>query len=146
MYTDGATTVTLYLAAATDNREPDPLATSLERVKRAKDLGFEQLRDRHIQDFEPLMRRCSLNLGQGVEQPIPQRIAALKSGKDDPALCALYFTFGRYLLAAGGRSGSSALNLQGIWCKEFAPMWDSKYTTNINVQMLSLIHIYVRTD
>ena len=38
-------------------------------------------------------------------------------------------------LVTGGRGDSSALNLQGIWCKEVAPMWDSKYTTNINVQM-----------
>lgn len=135
LYTDGATAVTLYLAAATDNRESDPLAASLERVNHAKALGFAQLRHRHVQDFEPLMRRCTLDLGQGAALPVNQRIAALKAGGDDPALCALYFTFGRYLLAAGGRSGSSAMNLQGIWCKEFAPMWDSKYTTNINVQM-----------
>lgn len=43
--------------------------------------------------------------------------------------------FGRYLLLSGGREGSTALNLQGIWNQEFIPCWDSKFTININTQM-----------
>lgn len=135
LYTENASCVTLYLAAATDNREKDPEAFALEKAAAARQLGFDRVLERHIQDFEPIMRRCTLDLGPQGDLPVNRRIADLKEGKADPALAALYFAFGRYLLAAGGREGSSALNLQGIWCKEFAPMWDSKYTTNINVQM-----------
>ena len=135
LYTDGASCVSIYLAAATDNREEKPAETALAAVRQAKEKGFDALLARHVADFEPMMRRCELFLEDQSDLPTDERIAAVKEGKSDPGLAALYFTFGRYLLMAGGRQGSSALNLQGIWCKDFAPMWDSKYTTNINVQM-----------
>ncbi len=134
LYTEQASDVCIYLAASTDNREEQPLNTALEHVKAAREKGFDTLLQRHTADFTSLMRRCVLDLGKD-DGFTDERIAALKNGGKDPALAALYFTFGRYLLVAGGREGSSALNLQGIWCKEFAPMWDSKYTTNINIQM-----------
>lgn len=127
--------VCLYIAASTDNREKEPLNAALAHAENAARHTFDDLLARHVADFEPMMRRCQLHLGEGPDLPLEQRIAKVKAGKKDNALAALYFAFGRYLLAAGGREDSSALNLQGIWCKEFAPMWDSKYTTNINVQM-----------
>jgi alpha-L-fucosidase 2 len=67
--------------------------------------------------------------------PIDERIARVKQGKDDPRLAALYFQFGRYLLMGSSRPGTMAANLQGIWNDSMAPPWDSKYTTNINVEM-----------
>ena len=45
------------------------------------------------------------------------------------------FQFGRYLLIASSRPGTQPANLQGIWNKDQNPMWDSKYTTNINTEM-----------
>ena len=71
--------------------------------------------------------RRKRRLTSGLRQSAP--------GRNDPALAALYYQFGRYLIVAGGREGSSPLNLQGIWNSEFMPMWDSKYTVNINLQM-----------
>ncbi len=133
--TSGATTVCLYLAGATENREADPLAASLARVDAAEKLGYDTLRNRHIADFEPKMRRCQIDLGDGPDLPTDARIERKKDGGADNALAALYFAFGRYLMMAGGREGSAALNLQGIWCQEFVPSWDSKYTININTQM-----------
>lgn len=47
----------------------------------------------------------------------------------------LYFQFGRYLLIASSRLGGQPANLQGIWNDQILPPWDSKYTTNINVEM-----------
>ena len=136
LYTENASCVCLYLAAATDNREKDPAAWAEETALKAREKGFDALLSRHIADFEPVMRRCALALADEKDAvPTDQRIAAVKEGKSDPGLASLYFTFGRYLMLSGGREGSSALNLQGIWCKDYAPMWDSKYTTNINVQM-----------
>jgi alpha-L-fucosidase 2 len=135
LYTDQATTVCLYLAAATDNREADPAAWALATARTAREKGFDALLQRHTEDFEPLMRRCALELKDASDLPVDERIAAVRAGNPDPGLSALYFAFGRYLLLSGGREDSSALNLQGVWCKDFAPMWDSKYTTNINLQM-----------
>ncbi len=135
LYTENASCVCLYLAAATDNREKDPAAFALERVRAARTMGFEALESRHTEDFTPRMERCVLSLPGPGDAPVHKRIAHVREGQTDPGLAALYFAFGRYLMLSGGREDSSALNLQGIWCKEFAPMWDSKYTTNINVQM-----------
>ena len=55
----------------------------------------------------------------------------------DPSLVAMYFQFGRYLLISSSQPGSQPANLQGIWNPDGRqyPAWDSKYTTNINVEM-----------
>ena len=135
LYTENASCVCLYLASATDNREQDPLSWALDTVNAARKKGFDALLRRHTDDFEMLMRRCVLTLPNASDAPVNERIAAVKEGQSDPGLAALYFAFGRYLMLSGGREDSAALNLQGIWCKDFAPMWDSKYTTNINIQM-----------
>lgn len=136
LFAQNASCVCLYLAASTDNREDDPAEAALTHLRAATKLGFDRLLARHIADFQPLMQRCTLDLDDpDASMPVPDRLARMKEGADDPGMAALYFTFGRYLMVSGGREGSSALNLQGIWCREFDPMWDSKYTTNINVQM-----------
>ena len=57
------------------------------------------------------------------------------AGGGDPALAALYFQYGRYLLISSSRPGSQPANLQGIWNDSMSPPWGSKYTININTQM-----------
>lgn len=50
---------------------------------------------------------------------------------------ANYFQFGRYLLISSSQPGTQPANLQGIWnpnARQY-PAWDSKYTSNINVEM-----------
>lgn len=135
LLTRGATCVTLLLAADTDNREEDYVSSVLTRLDAAEALGFEQLLQRHKADFEARMGRCTLNLGPAPDMPLDERLDAARAGARDNDLAATYFTFGRYLMVSGGRPNSTALNLQGIWCKDFLPPWDSKYTININTQM-----------
>ncbi len=53
----------------------------------------------------------------------------------DPALSALFFQYGRYLMIAGSRKGGQPTNLQGIWNDRMVPPWDSKWTVNINTEM-----------
>ena len=89
----------------------------------------------HVEDFSVLMNRCVLELAPSSTDYTDKRIEAVRAEKADPGLAALYFQLGRYLIVSGGREGSSALNLQGIWNHLFTPMWDSKYTININLQM-----------
>ena len=127
--------VILYLASSTSNRSEDPVREVLKLLDAAEAKGYEALREEHVKDFSVLMGRCVLDLGPSPVEPTDERIAAVRAGGNDPALAALYFQFGRYLIVSGGREGSSALNLQGIWNAEFMPMWDSKYTININLQM-----------
>jgi alpha-L-fucosidase 2 len=127
--------VVLYLASSTSNRSDDPAGDVMGLLDAAQAEGFNTLRAAHISDFFALMNRCVLNLGPAPDESTDRRLERAAAGESDPALAALYFQFGRYLMVSGGREDSAALNLQGIWNADFMPMWDSKYTININLQM-----------
>ncbi len=127
--------VVLYVVSATTNRCADPEADVRARVDEVERIGYERLHESHVQDFSRLMSRCVLDLGPDSAEMTDKRISAVRNGASDPALAALYFQYGRYLIVSGGREDSAALNLQGIWNAEYMPSWDSKYTININLQM-----------
>lgn len=127
--------VIIYIMTATSNRFSDPCAEVIKGLNMSQKKGYQVLKEEHTKDFTALMERCQLNLGDSAHGDLEQRLNALRNGKEDPALAALYFQFGRYLIVSGSRQGSSPLNLQGIWNADFMPMWDSKYTININLQM-----------
>jgi alpha-L-fucosidase 2 len=135
-----ANAVTLLVVAATDYRGGDPTAACERYLARAA-RPYSDLKAVHLADHERLFRRVELSLaGAGGDSPVErlptdERLARIKAGEDDPALAALYFQFGRYLLMGSSRPGTMAANLQGIWNDRFTPPWDSKYTTNINVEM-----------
>ena len=78
----------------------------------------------------------SLDLGatESARLPTDQRIREF-SKNSDPALVALYFQYGRYLLIASSRPGGQPANLQGLWNDLTQPPWGSKYTININAEM-----------
>ena len=80
-------------------------------------IAWEKLKKEHVKAYRALYDRMTLTLP-----------------KDQWEIVRL-FNFGRYLMIAGSRVGSQPLNLQGIWNKDFNPMWGSKYTININTQM-----------
>ncbi|MBD5394613.1 MAG: glycoside hydrolase family 95 protein [Lachnospiraceae bacterium] len=130
-----ANEVILLLAASTTNRSEDPRKTVLEILDAASKKSYDTLLAEHLADFEIMMRRCVLDLGEDNDLPLNERIENLRNGQNDNALVALNFAFGRYLLMSGGRENSEALSLQGIWNKDFVPPWDAKYTININAQM-----------
>lgn len=127
--------VIIYLTTATSNRFSDPRTEVLKTLDAALKKGYQRLKKEHVRDFAALMESCQLDLGKPARGSLEQRLDALRCGGEEPALAALYFQFGRYLTVSGSRQGSSPLNLQGIWNAEFMPMWDSKYTININLQM-----------
>ncbi|HRY47938.1 MAG TPA: glycoside hydrolase N-terminal domain-containing protein [Candidatus Paceibacterota bacterium] len=138
----GTNSVILCLAAGTSFRNfrdisGDPDAKWPGQLRRAVKMGYEKLRDRHVKEFQGFMDRVALDLGgaDANQQPTDERLKAVKAGADDPALAALYFQFGRYLMLSSSRPGSQPANLQGIWNRDDAPAWGSKYTVNINLQM-----------
>ncbi|MDR1282139.1 MAG: hypothetical protein LBK99_15160 [Opitutaceae bacterium] len=56
--------------------------------------------------------------------------------ENDPALAALYFHYGRYLLISSSRPDSPLpANLQGLWAEEYQTPWNGDYHLNINLQM-----------
>ncbi|WP_172257257.1 glycoside hydrolase family 95 protein [Saccharibacillus deserti] len=142
----GADRVVLLLAAATNFEAYDKLPESGNRrpgrlceawLNAASAVEASVLRERHIRDHAALFGRVELNLGgaERAELPTDERLEAYRQGAADPALEALYFHYGRYLLMGSSRPGTQPANLQGIWNHQIEPPWNSNYTSNINVQM-----------
>lgn len=96
---------------------------------------YLELREIHQRDYKPLFQKVDINLGENPDTPTDKRLEHLKEGQEDPALFALFFQYGRYLLLSSSREGSEAANLQGIWNWEMRAPWSSNYTTNINLEM-----------
>ncbi|SHE44715.1 glycoside hydrolase family 95 protein [Dysgonomonas macrotermitis] len=142
----GATEVVLIISAATSfngyNKRPDTegkdeniLTTNYLDV--AKDISYDQLKDRHITDYQKYFNRVTFDIGStdAINKPTDERLKEYATGKEDPALESLYFQFGRYLLISSSRPGGIPANLQGIWNKNQRPSWGSNFTTNINLEM-----------
>jgi len=141
IYVMGADEATLILAAATSFKNfkdisGDPTAACHRTIQTAADKSYKALRKAQVADHRRLFRRVQLDLGitEAMNQPTDQRIANFTS-QNDPQLVALYFQFGRYLLIASSRPGTQPANLQGIWNDKLDPPWESKWTTNINLEM-----------
>ncbi len=137
----GADAVTLLIAAATNfvsykDVSGDPRARVEAVLAPAAGKRFEALEAAHIGEHRRLFRRVIMTLPETPNSRLPtdERLKGF-DGANDPALGALVFQFGRYLLISSSRPGTQPANLQGIWNKDMNPMWDSKYTTNINTEM-----------
>ncbi|MEA5402727.1 glycoside hydrolase family 95 protein [Arcicella sp. DC2W] len=98
--------------------------------------SYQAIRQAHIKDYQALFGRVNLHLGTSTEDnfPLDQRIKNYNKDKD-PALTALYFQFGRYLLISSSRKGSQPANLQGIWSNLLQPAWSANWTINCNAQI-----------
>src|SRR6185369_12780275 len=135
----------LLIAAATDyqgfagRQTKDPAAATLEDLNRAAPKSFEALRKAHCADYQKFFNRVSITLGGApsavADKPTPERLQGFKNGAADPALAALYFNFGRYLLISSSRPGGLPANLQGIWAEEIQTPWNGDWHLDINVQM-----------
>jgi alpha-L-fucosidase 2 len=133
--------VVLVVAAATSfvnykDVSADPAARVNAVMRAVGGKSFDQLRAAHVQEHQRLFRRVAVRFGAGPNAGLPTDERLKKfDGTNDPGLAALVFQFGRYLLISSSRPGTQPANLQGIWNKDMNPMWDSKYTTNINTEM-----------
>jgi alpha-L-fucosidase 2 len=137
----GATTATLLLAGATNfvsyaDVSADPIARNDATISRVHVKGVDALLAAHVADHQALFRRVRLDLGApaALDVPTDRRVLRAKQ-RPDPALDALFFDYGRYLLIASSRAGGQPANLQGLWNDSNTPPWDSKYTVNINTEM-----------
>jgi alpha-L-fucosidase 2 len=97
--------------------------------------SWASLRDAHVADFRSFYDRVSLDLGAAPSGTTQERLMALSRGGTDPALAALLFQYGRYLLISSSRPNGMPANLQGLWAQEVQTPWNGDYHTNINVQM-----------
>jgi alpha-L-fucosidase 2 len=139
---ENATETTAFFTATTSYRHNNTQAAVNSTLQKARQYTYKELRQRHIDSYAPLFNASVLQLkgsnGSDVSAsslPTDERINTTRSGVSDPGLVALTYNYGRYMLISSSRTSTLAANLQGIWNKEFAPQWGSKYTVNINLQM-----------
>ena len=146
LYVNDATQVVFALALDTNyrgylvrrNNSERVLVESIQKnLEHCLTKSWAKLKERHTVDYQSLYRRSELRLGDGITQSLPtsERLEISSSRILDPSISATALNYAKYLAISGSRSGTEAMNLQGIWNQEVIPPWSSNYTTNINLQM-----------
>lgn len=137
---NNADEATIYVSIATNFVNfKDITADQIEKSKSiltdAVKIPYKDALKRHLDVYQPYFNRSSLNLGtKGLELPTDKLIEGFSKTHNN-YLVALYYQFGRYLLISSSMPGTQPPTLQGIWNDKRFPSWDSKYTTNINLEM-----------
>lgn len=133
---------TIYLAIGTNVKNykditGDEEVQSKERLHKAMALGYEALKAQHEKIYHQYYDRVKLELGEDQYKGVStSKRIELFGTRTDNYLVATYFQFGRYLLISSSQPDNmNPANLQGIWNDKMLPSWDSKYTTNINLEM-----------
>lgn len=129
------------IAISTSFHGVNPAEANKRTLEQTSARTFPQLLQDHLNDYQPLYRRVSIDLGgraaSSVSQPTDRRRKALEAGANDPALLALFFQYGRYLTIAGSRGDSPLpLALQGIWNDGLASSmgWTDDFHLDINTE------------
>lgn len=142
----GATYATIIISQATNFKKYDDVSGDASASALAYLEAYENSKKDYVttlSDHESVYRaqfdRVDLTLAGNATQEsknTEQRIKEFHK-TSDPQLAANYFQFGRYLLISSSQPGTQPANLQGIWNPDARqyPAWDSKYTSNINVEM-----------
>ncbi|GII81290.1 large protein [Sphaerisporangium rufum] len=137
----GATSVTVLVSIGSSYVNYQNVGGDYQGIARryldaAQARTYDDLRSRHVADYQRLFGRTTLDLGRtsAADQPTDVRIAQHAS-TNDPQFSVLLFQFGRYLMISSSRPGTQPANLQGIWNDSLTPSWDSKYTINANLPM-----------
>ena len=135
---EDAKEATLFITARTSFRSEHPLQWCMDVLSNAEKESYGTLQERHIKDYLSYYEKSNLKLNckDSYEHlTTPERLEQMRNGIEDIELINTYYNFARYLLISSSREGSLPSNLQGIWNEEFEPMWGSKYTININIEM-----------
>ena len=130
----------------------NPTSESLSTLNSIRKLSYADLYARHLDDYQNLFHRVSLqlsksskNIGQNGSLKVKKLVSSaadlyLESSQDetvstaervksfqadeDPSLVELLFQYGRYLLISCSRPGTQVSNLQGIWNRDIEPAWE----------------------
>ena len=116
----------------------DPHTAVSKALAAASERGYARLKADHVKDYQRYFHRVSIDLGRNPSAALPtdERLRKFSGGEDDPALIALFYQFGRYLLISSSRPGNPLpSNSQGIWGDGLTLPWACDYKSNINFQM-----------
>jgi alpha-L-fucosidase 2 len=127
----------LLVSMATDYFGDDAESAVMSKITASEQKDYATLKQEHLAEYQKMFARVNLDLGwsEKANLPINERLDAFLKDKDDPALIALYFQYGRYLLISSTRPGLLPPNLQGLWANTLQTPWNGDYHLNINLQM-----------
>ncbi len=115
---------------------PDPHTKVSTTLQNASAFSFDELLDRHIEDYSSLFERADISLTDDIpEITTDMLLEEYRKGNHTSYAEELLFQYGRYLLISSSRKGGRPANLQGIWNRYDSAPWSSGYWHNINVQM-----------
>lgn len=142
---EGATEATVYYTVDTEYKPVAPLYKGEDPIKNTKKIfdktkhfSYQEMRQRHLDDYTKLYNRVSFHL-EGDEEyaalPTDQRIAEMKAGStDDSKLKTLWFNLGRYSIISASREKTLPSTLQGVWNHMKMAAWSGNFQSNINLQ------------
>ena len=151
----GAEEAVIYVSADTDYMNQYPVyrtgetdaqlaARVAERLDNVSAMTYEQVKERHLNDYQEIFSRVELDLGQTTSQKTTdQLLAGYKNNSNSEAesrqLEVMLFQFGRYLTISSSRENDLPSNLQGVWQNRVGDHnrvpWGSDYHMNVNLQM-----------
>jgi alpha-L-fucosidase 2 len=133
----GVKEATLYMVSNSSYYHDDYELQNQRELDALTGIGPEKLEAAHIRDYRKLYQRVSLDLGGHEMDSLPtdERLERMKQDSADPALEAILFHYGRYLLISSSRPGTNPANLQGVWNQHIEAPWNADYHLNINLQM-----------
>lgn len=141
----GATYATIVISQGTNFKkyndvsgDADAVALAYLQNYEAKQNDYATTLANHESKYKTQFDRVDIVLGESAQDTKDTETRIKEFHKTtDPGLAANYFQFGRYLLISSSQPGTQPANLQGIWNPDARkyPAWDSKYTSNINVEM-----------
>ena len=135
------TKATIIVSAATNYATYKSTSSAMAKraltyLNNAFERSYEELLSRHIAAHQSQFNRVRLSLPSTTNSQLTTEKRLEKfSGSKDWGMVALLFNYGRYLLISSSQAGGQPANLQGLWNESTSPMWDSKYTININAEM-----------
>ena len=138
-----ATEATVYIVNETSFNGPrrHPVTEGAPYMEQAADdawhtvnTTYDEVRQRHIQDYQQYYDRVKLCLGRPQNTDIDTPTDSLLRRGHSSYLETLYFQFGRYLLISSSRTKGVPANLQGLWTPHLWSPWNGNYTLNINLE------------
>ena len=97
-------------------------------------MTYDDVRQRHISDYQQFYDRVKLNLGTTSYNDVRNIPTDQLLRQGHSFIETLYFQYGRYLLISCSRTQGVPANLQGLWTPHLWSPWRGNYTVNINLE------------
>ena len=111
-----------------------------KQLQVASTRSFDELKTRHIADYQSLFKPFAINLGTSTDaqRALPTDLRRVQAGKQtDPEFEQMACQYGRYLMISCSRRGGLPANGQGLWNDNSMMVFRSLYTNDIAPTELS---------